>query len=160
MKTNCRIRLIALKLWKAGLLGVAVICLGHTLLFADDFTDAMKKAKAEDKAAVLYFYNQYCPYCTAMEKEVLADKDVTAMLKKDVVFLRIDVDKRPDLGSKYGIRGYPTTCALEPTGKPVFRVPGYMNKKEFGLVVDFARKKVYKTTSLRDYLKRSGIHVD
>lgn len=160
MKTRSLFTSLASKLWKIGLLIIAVTLLGQAVVLADDYTDALKRAKAEDKAVILYFYSKYCGYCEMMDKQVLADKEIAASMKKDVVSFRIDVDTRSDLAAKYSIRGYPTTGILEPSGKSVIRVPGYLDKKEFKLVLAYAKGKVYKTTSLKEYFKKAGVQVD
>ena len=108
----------------------------------------------------LYFYSTYCPYCTAMETQVLADKEINAIMTQRLVSLRINVDKRADLAKKYGIRGYPTTALLEPSGKSIVKVPGYMDKKTYKVFLEYARGKYYKTVGLREYFKKSGIEVD
>ncbi|MDR2017316.1 MAG: thioredoxin family protein [Syntrophobacterales bacterium] len=135
----------------------AALCLSPAELFAEDYAAALKRAKAEDKALVLYFYSKYCPYCVAMERDVLADREIANIMKFKVVSLRIDVEARPDLATKYGIRGYPSTCFMEPSGKVIIRVPGYVDKKEFGILLEYAKEKHYKTTALRDYLKKAGV---
>jgi thioredoxin-related protein len=127
------------------------------VLRAEDYASAMKRAKAEDKAIVLYFASRYCPYCVAMERDVLADKEIAKTLKESVVSVRIDVEIRSDLATKYGVRGYPTTCLLEPSGKPLIKIPGYVEKKEFKVILDYAKGKHYKKIGLRDYMKKAGI---
>jgi len=134
-----------------------VTMLGPSTLFADDYGSALKRAKAEDKAVVLYFSSAYCPYCVAMERDVLSDKEVARTLKQSLVLVRIDVETRTDLARKYGIRGYPTTCLLEPSGKPLIKIPGYVEKRDFKVILDYARGKHYKTIGLRDYMKKAGI---
>ena len=126
-------------------------------LLAEDYASAMKRAKAEDKAILLYFSSQYCPYCVAMERDVLADKEIATTMKQSLVSVRIDVEIRSDLAKKYGVRGYPTTCLLEPSGKPLIKIPGYVEKKEFRVILDYAKGKHYKKIGLRDYMKKAGI---
>ncbi|NTW44821.1 MAG: thioredoxin fold domain-containing protein, partial [Anaerolineaceae bacterium] len=98
--------------------------------YADDWDSALKRAKKEDKPVVLYFFTPYCSYCQAMDKEVLAEKDVSAILKKNAVYLRVDVEKREDLARFYGVRGYPTTTLLEPNGQRIVQIPGYIEKND------------------------------
>ena len=160
MKTRSPFTSFALKICKIGLLIIAITWVGQAAVLADDYTDSLKRAKAEDKAVILYFFSKSCGYCTMMEKQVLADKEIAASMKNDVVSLRIDVDAKPDLAAKYNIRGYPTTGILEPSGKIVIRVPGYLEKKEFKLVLAYAKGKAYKTASLREYFKKAGVQVD
>ena len=135
----------------------ALAILNPSSLLAEDYSSALKRAKAEDKAVVLYFSSAYCPYCVAMERDVLSDKEVARTMKQSLVLVRIDVEIRSDLARKYGVRGYPTTCLLEPSGKPLIKIPGYVEKRDFKVILDYARGKHYKTIGLRDYMKKAGI---
>jgi len=90
---------------------------------------------------------------------VLADKEIGSTMNNSLVYLRVDVDKRGDLASKYRVRGYPSTCLLEPSGKRIALVPGYVGKKEFKLLLAYAKGKHYKTTGLREFLKKAGVDV-
>lgn len=148
-----------LLVWAFCLFILFVVGLTHTFALADEYADALKKAKTEDKPIVLYFYSKYCGYCTAMDKNVLADKEIASTMNNSLVYLRVNVDNRNDLASKYGIRGYPTTCLLEPSGKGIIAIPGYVDKKEFKLILAYAQGKHYKTTKLRQFLKKAGIDV-
>jgi thioredoxin-related protein len=141
MKTYLSPTFCNLRAWKIGLLAAAVVLLGHALAYGDDYTDGLKRAKTTNKAVVLYFYSQYCGYCAAMDRDVLADKEIAATLKNDFVFLRIDADKRTDIARHQNIRGYPTTVLLEPSGKAIMRVPGYLDKREFKLLLSYSKKK-------------------
>jgi thioredoxin-related protein len=148
------------RIWMMVLVAVTVISAGVAPALADEYLDALKKAKAEDKAVVLYFYSKYCPYCVAMEKDTLADKEIAGTMKTSLVSLRIDVEKREDLASKYRIRGYPATCLLDPSGKTIFSHAGYLNKRQFKVLLDYAKGKYYKTLGLKEYLKRSSVQLD
>jgi len=160
MKTNVSIPTFSLRALIVGVLALMAFTAGSGFARGDDFNDGLKRARTEDKAIVLYFFSQYCGYCAAMDRDVLAERDIAATMKKDLVFLRVDADKRSDLARRYGIRGYPTTALLEPSGKSIIRVPGYLGKKEYRLILDYAKKKVYKSASLRDYMKKNGIEVE
>lgn len=89
-----------------------------------------------------------------MDRDVLNDKEINPILKKDVVYVRIDVDKKTELASLYAIRGYPTIALLEPSGKRIAQVPGYIPKKDFNKILSFLKGKHYKTMTLREFLKR------
>jgi thioredoxin-related protein len=131
---------------------VLVILLSATVSLADEHSDALKKAKAENKPSLLYFYSNYCTYCEAMERDVLSQKDVKKSLATDVVFLKINVDEKREISAKYNVRGYPTTYLLDPAGKRIAVIPGYMSKKDFAKVLTFLRGKHYKTTNLWDFV--------
>ncbi|HEY3275814.1 MAG TPA: thioredoxin fold domain-containing protein [Syntrophorhabdaceae bacterium] len=159
MKTKSPFFTRLFDLWAVGIVAFLLIFAGHSPAFGDDYKDALKRAKSDDKAIVLYFFSQHCGYCEAMDRDVLADRDISAIMKNDLVFVRVDADKRTDIARQYGIRGYPTTALLEPSGKSIIRIPGYLGKKEYKLILDYAKKKLYKSTTLRDYLKKNGVDV-
>ena len=104
----------------------------------------------------MYFYSQYCPYCDAKDRNVLNDNDVSAILKKDFVYIRADADKRPDLARRYQVRGYPTTVLTESNGRIIVKIPGYIPKKDFLKILSYLKGKHYKTTNLGDFLEGGG----
>jgi thioredoxin 1 len=120
---------------------------------ADEYADGLKRATKENKPVLLYFYSQYCGYCDAMDRDVLNDKEISPVLKKEIVYIRIDVDKKRDIASRYNIRGYPTIVLLEPSGKGLVQAPGYIPKKDFIKILSYLRGKHYKTTSLGEFLR-------
>jgi thioredoxin-related protein len=136
---------------------LVVVLISITTVCADEWGMALKKAKKEDKPVVLYFFTAYCSYCQAMDKEVLADKEVSATLKKNAVYLRIDVEKRDDLARFYGVRGYPTTTFLEPNGQRIVQIPGYIERDDFKRVLAFVKGKHYKTMNLKEFLRKQAL---
>ena len=135
---------------------LVVVLITSNTVCADEWDMALKKAKKEDKPVVLYFFTAYCSYCRAMDKEVLADKEVSATLKKNAVYLRIDVEKRDDLARFYGVRGYPTTTFLDPNGQRIAQIPGYVEKDDFKRVLAFVKGKHYKTMNLKEFLRKQA----
>jgi thioredoxin-related protein len=119
---------------------------------ADEHSDALKKAKMENKPVLLYFYSNYCTYCEAMDRNVLSDKNIKKSLATDVVYLRINVDDKRETAARYNIRGYPTTYLLDPVGKRIAVIPGYMSKRDFGKVLAFLKGKHYRTTNIWDFV--------
>ena len=88
-----------------------------------------------------------------MDKEVLAEKEINAILKKSVIYQRVDVEKREELARFYGVRGYPTTTFLEPNGQRILQIPGYIEKNDFKKLLAFVRGKYYKTMNFKDFLR-------
>ncbi len=127
------------------------ILMAAQAVLADEHTDALKKAKAEDKPLLIYFFSRYCVYCSAMDKDVLSDKEISGPLTTDVVYLRVDVDKKTDIARHYNVRGYPTTWLVEPSGKRIAGIPGYIPKNDFKKVLAFLKGKHYKKMSIWDF---------
>jgi len=122
--------------------------------YADEYADALKRAKTEDKPVVIYFYSNNCGYCIAMDNNVLFDKEISELLRKYLVYIRVDVDKNKKTASLYNIRGYPTTALLEPSGKRIAQIPGYIMKKDFIKIVTYLHGKHYKKMKLGEFLDK------
>ena len=130
-----------------------MLLFGHAVLNANPISDGRKKQKKKTRQMVVYFFSKYCEYCTKMDQDVLNDKEISGTLKREVIYLRIDVDKNTEIAKKYGVWGYPTTLLVESSGKTIARIPGYISKKEFKKILLYLKGKHYKTTSLGDFLK-------
>lgn len=128
-----------------------VLTLSALLVSADEHGSALTRAKKESKPLLLYFYSDYCIYCEAMDRDVLLDKEIKKSLDADTVYLRVNVDKQTAIARRYNVRGYPTTWLVEPTGKRIAGVPGYIPKKDFKKILTFLKGKHYKTKTLSEF---------
>ena len=89
-----------------------------------------------------------------MDRSVLGDTEIETLLKKDFIYVRIDVDKATDLAKLYGIRGYPSSWFLESSGARIVEVPGYVQKALFKKVLQYVKGGYYRTSDVNDYLKK------
>ncbi len=89
-----------------------------------------------------------------MDRSVLGDTEIEPVLKKDFIYVRINVDKTEDIARLYGIRGYPSSWFLEPTGARIVEVPGYVDKSLFKKVLQFVKGGYYKSMDINAYLKK------
>ncbi|MCX7856768.1 MAG: thioredoxin family protein [Deltaproteobacteria bacterium] len=121
---------------------------------ATDYDEELKRAKRENKPILLYFYNRYCPYCDMMERNVILDKSVKKIIDNHIVFVWIDGDKRKDLMRNYEVFGFPTVILLEPSGKPISSVPGYIHKENFLKILEYLKDGHYRKMSLKTYLQK------
>lgn len=124
--------------------------------FGQDYDGALKAAKRENKPLLLYFFSRSCPYCGLMDKKTLADKDIAAVLKRDFIFLRIDVDSSTRLDRLYRVSGTPSSWFVEPTGKRIGEVPGYVEARTYRTVLDYVKGRHYEETDLDSYLKKGS----
>ena len=125
--------------------------------FSQDYNSALKTAKSENKPLLLYFFSKSCYYCTLMDGKTLSDKEVVAVLKKDFVFLRVDVDKSEDLGRLYHVSGTPSSWFLESSGKRVGEIPGYVETQDYKHILDYMKGRHYRETDLQAYLKNASV---
>jgi thioredoxin-related protein len=135
------------------LLLVLPLLLAATTVFAMDYNEALKIAKKDNKPVLLYFFNNSCYYCTLMDKNTLDDKEVKSILTKDFVFLRVNTEKSRDLAMLYSISGTPTSWFLDSAGKPIRPIPGYVEKADYKVLLDYVKGRHYTNTDILTYLK-------
>jgi thiol:disulfide interchange protein len=90
----------------------------------------IKKAIAEDKMILLYFYNDWCPYCYKMVKETFSSDPIITLVNRKFYAFRIDVEKLSDAQKKmFGVEGVPMMLVLRPNEDPekaeLFDLKGY-----------------------------------
>jgi thioredoxin-related protein len=144
------------KLFCAFFVTVAVFLFFSAACLAQDYEGALRTAKNQNKPLLLYFYSKTCYYCGLMDKKTLADKNVSAAVNRDFVFLRIDVDRSIDLARLYRITGTPSSWFLESTGKRLFEAPGYIEKSEYTAILDYVKGKHYNEMDLMAYMKKTS----
>ncbi len=133
---------------------IFILLFACTQTISNEYKDELKRAEREDKPVILYFYSNYCRFCDLMDRDVLNDNEINPILKKDIVYIRVNVNKKTELPRLYGIRGYPTTSLLDPSGKLIVQIPGYINKNVFKMILQFLEDKHYKTMTLNDFVSR------
>ncbi len=89
-----------------------------------------------------------------MDRSVLGDADIDTMLKKDFVYVRINVDKTTEIAKLYGVRGFPSSWFLDPSGTRIVEVPGYVEKPLFRKVLQFVKGGFYRTSDINAYLRK------
>gem|GEM_PF-5478470 len=94
-----------------------------------------EKAK-EDQAfyrvpVAVYFYTDWCPYCKKLDRDVLSDFQVSAVLDR-VAKVRINPesgDAEKILAGGFGVTGYPSFFISAPGSQSYTRIPAYSKKE-------------------------------
>jgi len=98
------------------------------------FEKALQRAKKEDKIIIIKATAPHCRYCKKMEKEVLTDKDVINLLKKEFIVVSVDVSKSTlplDLRVSMTPSFFFVFLKKEKDGVKIKRIPGSWNKEDF-----------------------------
>ncbi|WP_051280249.1 thioredoxin domain-containing protein [Anaerovorax odorimutans] len=90
--------------------------------------EAFSKAKAEDKLIFLSIGYSTCHWCHVMEHESFEDEEVSEILNRDYVSIKVDKEERADIDSVYmtvcqgltGQGGWPLTIIMTYDQKPFF----------------------------------------
>ena len=73
-------------------------------------------AAAERRPVLLAIGATWCPACAGMARATYRDPAVCDLIESGFVPIRVDAGRRPDIGERYTLGGWPTTAFLTPAG--------------------------------------------
>jgi thioredoxin-related protein len=92
---------------------------------------AMNAAQSENKSVAIFFERTSCAYCDMLKSNVLSNSDVQKQLNENYVFLLVDINENPKFADKYRVYGTPIVKFIEPSGKVINEIQGYVEADEF-----------------------------
>ena len=100
------------KNWRYILIGIIISIIIYLLI--NDSKEENFESEIKNEKHIILFYAPWCPHCKNL---LTADGSWTNLekryrTKKNIVITKIDCDKNPDIGKKYGIEGYPTILKI------------------------------------------------
>ncbi len=87
-----------------------------------EFNEWLRRALAENKPVFVDFWAEWCMPCLMMAPIY---KRVAESTANNAYFLKVNVDKLPEVAQKYGVRGIPTVIAFL-KAKPIDQIVGLM----------------------------------
>lgn len=118
------------------------------------YDEGVALAKKQGKKVFLYFWADWCTYCKKMEEETLTKKEVAALLSKNYIPIKINVDADQRLASEYFVRGLPTIWFLSEKGEKISNLPGYVAPDFFLPILDFIQTDSYKQMTFKEFLEK------
>lgn len=95
------------------------------------FDDLLAQA---DKPVLADFRADWCGACRSLDPVL---KRIAAEYKGRILTIRVDVDKRPAIASRYEVSGIPTVILFR-SGRPAMRFSGALPYEEFKRRLDQA----------------------
>ncbi len=91
-------------------------------------TEALQKAKSENKLILVSIGYSACHWCHVMEHESFEDEAVAAVMNEYFVCIKVDREERPDVDQIYmsavqlmtGRGGWPLNCICLPDQRPIY----------------------------------------
>ncbi len=77
---------------------------------------SFERARVDDKLVMLYVGVKWCYLCRMVENTALVDDEVIKIINDRFVPIKVDADRRPDIGERYGLGGFPTIAVLAYSG--------------------------------------------
>lgn len=103
---------------------------GRPPIFADlSLTDALAKAKREDKLLIIKFTAEWCGPCKQMDKTTWRNQSVFDWAKDNAVIIAVDVDQDTKTSEQHKIKAMPTMVAYR-DGVEFDRTVGYMDSSK------------------------------
>jgi uncharacterized protein len=105
-------------------------------------SEALERARAEDKPILLSIGYSACHWCHVMAHESFEDPEVAAVMNRLFVNVKVDREERPDLDQIYQTAhqmlaqrtgGWPLTMFLSPDGAPFFGGTYFPKQARYGL---------------------------
>jgi thioredoxin-related protein len=127
------------------------------------FDEGVALAKEQNKKVLVDVYTDWCVWCKKMDKEVYPDRGVGQSINQNFIAVKLNAESQnqvsfdgtkmseASLAQAMGVTGYPTVLFLDPSAKPITKISGYMQPKEFATTLNFIGEDHYKNQSYSDY---------
>ncbi len=134
-----------------------------------DFNEGASLALKENKKLLVDVYTDWCVWCKKMDKEVYSDDGVGQSVEANFIAVKLNAESsrgvtfngtqmdEAKLAATMGISGYPTTVFLDPTAKPITKVDGFIESKDFTTILRFIGEDHYKSKTFEEYKASVGI---
>jgi uncharacterized protein YyaL (SSP411 family) len=110
-----------------------------------DFDDGLYKAKVENKVMLIYFYAEWCGWCTKLVQETLDNQKIALFLNEQFVCLKSDIDQNPSLAENYQNQIVPTTVFISSNREELGRIEGYLPPEQF---LEYTKDILKKSNSI------------
>ncbi|MFC1538319.1 thioredoxin family protein [Candidatus Latescibacterota bacterium] len=135
---------------------ILIICEGNIThaaavqnMWWDDWDSAMEFARENEKPVIVDFIVVGCPACNKLNEETLSAPEIVERFEDNWVCIRIEIFHKhknatydgdtlsyADIPEQFDVMGFPTLLFFDTNGKHTFSLPGYINKKLFGQILD------------------------
>jgi uncharacterized protein YyaL (SSP411 family) len=125
-------------------------------------TEALQKAKDENKLILVSIGYSACHWCHVMEHESFEDEKVAAVMNEYFVCIKVDREERPDVDQIYmsavqlmsGRGGWPLNCICLPDQRPIYGGTYFRKNDWTSLLFNLADFYKQKPTEAEEYAIR------
>jgi uncharacterized protein YyaL (SSP411 family) len=125
-------------------------------------TEALQKAKDENKLILVSIGYSACHWCHVMEHESFEDEQVAAVMNEYFVCIKVDREERPDVDQVYmsavqlmsGRGGWPLNCICLPDQRPIYGGTYFRKNDWTSLLFSLADFYKQKPDEAEEYAKR------
>ena len=116
------------------------------IAWSRSFEAGMAQARRNREALLISFQAPDCGWCEKLGAETFTDPLVIDLSRR---FICVRVDREVDsaLVARYGITAFPTTLVLDPQGRTLARIPGYLPADRFAPLLSDALSSLSTTSN-------------
>lgn len=135
---------------------------------------AAQNLKKEKRPILIDLYTDWCGWCKVMDRKTYANKNVGEYLASKFYPVKVDAESKVSIqwdGKEYqfnsryktndfalyltgGQLSYPTTVIIPTDGSAPQAIPGYLEPKEFELILKYFGEGHYGKTPFEDFQKK------
>lgn len=110
-------------------------------IHTDKLSEAIERAKAEDKMVFIDFYTSWCLPCKLMDEDVFTDKAFGDYMNQHFISVKINAEQGngPNLAALYDVKSYPTLLFVDLNGRVKSRKEGAAYQTELRRMGNEAR---------------------
>lgn len=139
---------------------------GNSGLTWNRYDRGLALAKQQNKHILIDFYTDWCGWCKTMDEKTYGNKSIQGVLNQKFVLVKVNAESNQtmqvngktmteaQIAAMYQVNGYPTTWFLDPTGKAISPVPGYVPPDEFSPILRYMGDAWYKKMKFEQYVKQ------
>jgi thioredoxin-related protein len=133
-----------------------------------EFNRGVELAKKDKKYIIIDFYTDWCGWCKKMDNLTYSDHDVQRLLSAHYISIKVNAEDEkqslvfdgktftyPEFTQYLGINGFPTTVFLDPDGKAITKVPGFIEKEKMSKILKYFSSESYKKQTFDEYIVRN-----
>ncbi|MFO0902999.1 MAG: thioredoxin family protein [Pirellulales bacterium] len=101
------------------------------LQWLENLDIALGRAAAERKFVLVHFWNDNCPPCVMVERNVFSRADVQQAISANFIPVKIKVDDQPEIAKKMRVERWPTDVLLTADGRELYRTVSSQNPNQY-----------------------------
>lgn len=125
-------------------------------LWESDLNAAIEKARETKRPLLLHFYASWCGPCRLMDRDVFSSSYVARQLKQDVIAVKVDSDKNPELVKRFGVGNLPSDVFIDADGRVLAKSVGLRGSNEYVSLASKVKTRYTQELELRLLRKSNG----
>lgn len=126
------------------------------LIWHNNLDTALKAAAPQRKFILVHFWNDNCPPCVGVERNVFSRPEVQQAIGASFIPVKIKVDDQPDLAKKYRVDRWPMDIVLSADGQELYRAVSSQNPGQYVAVLGRVAATARGATSVVQDATRSA----